>query len=434
MPACHAGDRRFESGRVRHPSPFPRTPRPPARTGRSSSAPYNLRRERPRPRVRPAQAASAQRRPPRRVGYGAAATTADPRGSCRWMRASSVLVLVVVVRAGARASSAERPVGRSPVRRPSTRRSPPRSPGRVAPSASPPSTVRRRSAIPVRRSPPGPPPRRRGPCRADSPEPAPSSPRPTSRSSRSPTSAPPGPASRAADVAGLATGGSPFKALVLVEEDADAILVGPGPVARRAGQAPGHGRVRREARARTSPTNRGRVGVPAGRRGRALGAGARLGRQEPVRRRTASKSLAKWPLTARLPGPARLPAYDPATAWTMVAGGDILLDRGVSLAIRGSRRGADFPFDGGTVEITGRCKDCSPMGWDLPYTKRTGNAGVVRELDLGRRHRHRQLREPSPERIPVARQGHRVLGQPQVHQGTGRRRPGLGVAGQQPHR
>ncbi len=33
MPACHAGDRRFESGRVRHPH-FP-TPRPPARTGRT---------------------------------------------------------------------------------------------------------------------------------------------------------------------------------------------------------------------------------------------------------------------------------------------------------------------------------------------------------------------------------------------------------------
>src|SRR5687767_5727747 len=34
MPACHAGDRRFESGRVRQQPLFP-TPRPPARTGRS---------------------------------------------------------------------------------------------------------------------------------------------------------------------------------------------------------------------------------------------------------------------------------------------------------------------------------------------------------------------------------------------------------------
>src|SRR6185295_6011139 len=34
MPACHAGDRRFESGRVRHLSSLPLAPRPPARTGR----------------------------------------------------------------------------------------------------------------------------------------------------------------------------------------------------------------------------------------------------------------------------------------------------------------------------------------------------------------------------------------------------------------
>ncbi len=38
MPACHAGDRRFESGRVRHRR-ICLTPRPPARTGRSSCVP-----------------------------------------------------------------------------------------------------------------------------------------------------------------------------------------------------------------------------------------------------------------------------------------------------------------------------------------------------------------------------------------------------------
>ena len=55
-----------------------------------------------------------------------------------------------------------------------------------------------------------------------------------------------------------------------------------------------------------------------------------------------------------------------------------MLDRGVYLTLK--KKGADFPFDGGTAEITGRCKDCSPLGWDTPYTNRTGNKGVVRDL------------------------------------------------------
>jgi poly-gamma-glutamate capsule biosynthesis protein CapA/YwtB (metallophosphatase superfamily) len=95
------------------------------------------------------------------------------------------------------------------------------------------------------------------------------------------------------------------------------------------------------------------------------------------------KDLAKWPLTARLAAPTASVAYDPTTTWTLFAGGDILLDRGVyqTLAIKG--KGADFPFDGGTAEITGRCKDCSPLGWDLPYTRRTGNAGSFRALIKG---------------------------------------------------
>ena len=95
------------------------------------------------------------------------------------------------------------------------------------------------------------------------------------------------------------------------------------------------------------------------------------------------KAIADWPLTARLPAAAPADAYDPATTWTLFAGGDIMLDRGVyeTLAVKG--KGVDFPFDGGTAEITGRCKDCSPLGWDTPYTKRTGNAGAFRKLIKG---------------------------------------------------
>ncbi|HSO29916.1 MAG TPA: CapA family protein [Candidatus Sulfomarinibacteraceae bacterium] len=96
-----------------------------------------------------------------------------------------------------------------------------------------------------------------------------------------------------------------------------------------------------------------------------------------------------WPLQAAFTaGAGEIPVvppvrYDPATAWTLVAGGDILLDRGVALAIRESGRGVDFPFDGGSVEITSRCRDCSAFGWDLPRTRRTGEEGAVRELLTG---------------------------------------------------
>ena len=199
---------------------------------------------------------------------------------------------------------------------------------------------------------------------------------------------------RATDIEGLTTGGSPFKALVLVAEDADVILASLGlsrdDLGKRLVTV-----ASAEKLAQNLAANRGRVAFlrvdQVGPSVRALAWGGKsLFGTDRV------KSLEKWPLMARLPGPAT-PAYDPGDAWTMVAGGDILLDRGVSLAIRGSKRGANFPFDGGTVEITGRCKDCSPMGWDLPYTKRTGNAGVVRELVKGADIAIANFENPAPD-------------------------------------
>jgi poly-gamma-glutamate synthesis protein (capsule biosynthesis protein) len=94
------------------------------------------------------------------------------------------------------------------------------------------------------------------------------------------------------------------------------------------------------------------------------------------------KRASDWPLEATLPGRAaagRTTAFDPGATWTLFAGGDILLDRGVyqTVAIRG--RGADFPFDGGTAEITGHTC-CSSFGWEVPQTQRTGGKGAMRNL------------------------------------------------------
>jgi hypothetical protein len=94
-------------------------------------------------------------------------------------------------------------------------------------------------------------------------------------------------------------------------------------------------------------------------------------------------TLAAWPLTAvdaapnpEAPPPAA-PRYDPSEAWTLVAGGDILLDRGVALTIKA--HGVDFPFDGGVASITSRVC-CSSFGWQVPRTRRGGEAGAVRSL------------------------------------------------------
>jgi hypothetical protein len=90
-------------------------------------------------------------------------------------------------------------------------------------------------------------------------------------------------------------------------------------------------------------------------------------------------SLAAWPLAAPLGGAPATPAYDPASAWTLFAGGDILLDRGVALTVKTEGKGVDFPFGGGTATITSRyC--CSSFGWKLPRTARTGNAGALQDV------------------------------------------------------
>jgi hypothetical protein len=202
---------------------------------------------------------------------------------------------------------------------------------------------------------------------------------------------------RPADVRAIAAGDGAFESLVLVEAEADAILA----VLGRDQAAFGKRLVAVDdaaalrAHLAKHPRALGFLradDVDASVRALAWGGKALFGVDRVA-------SLAGWPLTARLPVPSgEVPAYDPGAAWTMVAGGDVLLDRGVHLEIEDRRRGADFPWDGGTVDITGRCKDCSVFGWDLPYTKRTGNAGAVRDLVKGADIAIANFENPAPDR------------------------------------
>ena len=73
------------------------------------------------------------------------------------------------------------------------------------------------------------------------------------------------------------------------------------------------------------------------------------------------------------------PGFDAAATWTVVAGGDIMLDRGVYDVLRNKGKGEAFPFDGGTADITGLVC-CSSFGWRVPTLERTGDKGAVRAL------------------------------------------------------
>ena len=200
-----------------------------------------------------------------------------------------------------------------------------------------------------------------------------------------------------ADVKGIADGSSPYDTLVLVEQDADAILAELGVKRSTLGKKLVTVATAKELAADFA-AHRTRLGflradeVNASVRALAWGSRALFG----VGR---VEALDGWPLTARLEVPeGSTEAYDPAASWTLVAGGDILLDRGVSLAIQGSKAGPKFPFGGGTVAITGHCKDCSPFGWDLPYTKKTGNVGVVRDLTRGADIAIANFENPAPDK------------------------------------
>ena len=235
------------------------------------------------------------------------------------------------------------------------------------------------------------------------------------------------------DVRALAAAGTAVRGLVLVEARRGRHPRALG-LARALGKQPGDRRLAARRSRRTSRSHRSRLGFlradEVGPSVRALALGRRACSAAD---RVRSSRVAAHRRPLEVPTASR-PAYDPARAWTMVAGGDILLDRGVSLAIEGTRRGANFPFDGGTVEITGRCKDCSPMGWDLPYTKRTGNAGVVRELIKGADIAIANFENPAPDDWRFHGKGTVFSANPKHIAGARGRRLRLGVAGQQPHR
>jgi poly-gamma-glutamate capsule biosynthesis protein CapA/YwtB (metallophosphatase superfamily) len=124
--------------------------------------------------------------------------------------------------------------------------------------------------------------------------------------------------------------------------------------------------------------------------------------------------MGEWPLRAVVLDDS--PAWDPTAAWTLVAAGDILLDRGVARQVFALDKGPDFPFDGGTARITSiRC--CSSFGWPVPTTERTGNRGAVRELLRGGDLTMANLESAVVPNARIATGGFRFHGRPEMLDG-----------------
>jgi poly-gamma-glutamate synthesis protein (capsule biosynthesis protein) len=125
---------------------------------------------------------------------------------------------------------------------------------------------------------------------------------------------------------------------------------------------------------------------------------------------------ADWRLDAELPARDAATAFDPAATWTLFAGGDILLDRGVYQTVRLRGRGVDFPFDGGNADITGR-SCCSSFGWEIPTAVRTGGKGAVRDLMQGADIAMANFENPAPNRYRYHTKGTVFSADPRIIDG-----------------
>ena len=101
----------------------------------------------------------------------------------------------------------------------------------------------------------------------------------------------------------------------------------------------------------------------------------------------------------------------PRQTWTLFAGGDIMLDRGVYDVLRNKGKGADFPFDGGTADITSLVC-CSSFGWKVPTLGRTGEQGRDPRPDLGAPTSRSRTSRTRRRTVPVPHVGDDLLRRP----------------------
>jgi poly-gamma-glutamate synthesis protein (capsule biosynthesis protein) len=110
------------------------------------------------------------------------------------------------------------------------------------------------------------------------------------------------------------------------------------------------------------------------------------------------RDLAGWPLLVAKPAgaTAATSTFDPASLWTLAAGGDVMLDREPYRLAVLQGRGADYPWAGGTATITARVC-CGAPGQAIVDGRRTGNRGAVRALLRGADVTLVNLEGPAPD-------------------------------------
>ena len=89
------------------------------------------------------------------------------------------------------------------------------------------------------------------------------------------------------------------------------------------------------------------------------------------------RDLSAWPLTVDEPAGSTPSTFDAATTWTLVAGGDVMLDRYVYKRTVIDGLGANYPWSGGNAKVTSTfC--CGYPGWKIVKAVTAGSAGSLR--------------------------------------------------------
>ncbi|CAN5590947.1 hypothetical protein BH24CHL9_BH24CHL9_07090 [soil metagenome] len=94
-----------------------------------------------------------------------------------------------------------------------------------------------------------------------------------------------------------------------------------------------------------------------------------------------TQTLEAWPLAVPTKQ-AEPESFDPSTTWTVVAAGDVMLDREVYRQAVILKKGPHYPWDGGFARITSRTC-CNAFGGSETTVRRAGRKGAVRELFQG---------------------------------------------------